>query len=411
MLDWYHDAYETIITKLLAPVQAAPYRPYSDAGLINGKGFYPCANVTTSTCDNTGGPADSDNAPCTNATSCSIAGLSEFRFTSGKKHLLRLVNTGAELFTVFSIDNHTLTVISNDFTPIEPYTTDFVTLSVGQRTDVIVEATGDPSESYWMRSTSLAACHDTNNPDTRAIVYYENADTTALPSTTGYPLPSNPNCDNDPLTSTVPVCAMAVQDPVTTFTINITAADNATGSGKWLMNGVSFEGDYNAPVLLQVAQGNDSFEPIWNVYDLGDAAVVRLILYNSFPPSHPMHLHGHDFQVLSSGTGYWNGTITNPSNSQRRDVQQITAGGTTSDPTYIVLQWEQDNPGVWPFHCHIAWHLSAGMYVNILERKDDIPSLDIPQDFLDTCTAWDAYEQNNIVNQIDSGVKRRAVPR
>ena len=25
---------------------------------------------------------------------------------------------------------------------------------------------------------------------------------------------------------------------------------------------------------------------------------------------------------------------------------------------HIVLQYEADNPGVWPFHCHIAWHLS-----------------------------------------------------
>ena len=45
----------------------------------------------------------------------------------------------------------------------------------------------------------------------------------------------------------------------------------------------------------------------------------------------------------------WDGVITNPQNPQRRDVQMLLPG------EYIVVQWNQDNPGVWPFHCHIAW--------------------------------------------------------
>jgi FtsP/CotA-like multicopper oxidase with cupredoxin domain len=415
MTDWYHEDYEHVVAKVLANYTnitaggiATGYRPYSDATLINGKGIYPCENITSSSsCDDIGGPKDGTNGTCTDAPSCSLAGLAQFQFTSGKKHLLRLVNTGAELFTLFSIDNHTLTVIANDFTPIVPYTTDFVTLSVGQRTDVIVEANGDPSEAYWMRSTANQICSDTNNPDGRAIVYYENADKSSLPSTTGYPLPASPDnngCTNDDLTLTVPSCAMPVEDPGTTFTLTMNLATNGSGAPQWLMNGVAFRGDYNSPLLLDVAQGNDDFESVWNVYNQGNASSVRMIVYNQFLADHPMHLHGHDFQVLATGTGTWDGTITNPSNPQRREVQQIADGGTVANPTYIVLQWDQDNPGVWPFHCHIAWHLSAGMYINILERPDDIPSLHIPQEYYDTCTAWNAWEQSHVVNQIDSGV-------
>jgi FtsP/CotA-like multicopper oxidase with cupredoxin domain len=396
LTDWYHEDYKNVVAKVLSAYSNIPgYRPYSDATLINGKGIYPCENVTSSSnCDGIGGPDDDTDGTCTDAPSCTLAGLAQFQFTSGKKHLLRLVNTGAELFTLFSIDNHTLTVIANDFTPIQPYTTDFVTLSVGQRTDVIVEANGDSSEAYWMRSTANPICSASNNPDGRAVIYYENADESFLPSTTGYSLPASPDnngCTNDDLTLTVPSCAMAVEDPGTTFTLNLNLAINASGIAKWLMNGVAFEGDYNAPLLLDVAQGNDSFESVWNVYNQGNAASVRIIVYNEFLADHPLHLHGHDFLVLATGRGTW-------------DVQQIANGGTVASPTYIVLQWEQDNPGVWPFHCHIAWHLSAGLYINILERPDDIPSLDIPQEFYDTCTAWNAWEQSHVVNQIDSGV-------
>ena len=66
-----------------------------------------------------------------------------------------------------------------------------------------------------------------------------------------------------------------------------------------------------------------------------------------------MHLHGHDMYILSAGEGPWDGTtIINPQNPQRRDVQNLSPHG------HLVMQFEADNPGVWPFHCHIAWHLS-----------------------------------------------------
>lgn len=37
----------------------------------------------------------------------------------------------------------------------------------------------------------------------------------------------------------------------------------------------------------------------------------------------------------------WDGKVTNPSNPARRDVAQLQSNH------YIVLQWDQDNPGVW----------------------------------------------------------------
>lgn len=66
------------------------------------------------------------------------AGISKFRFQSGKSYLLRLINTSAEGMQKFSIDGHNFTVIANDFVPINPYTTDLITLGVAQRSDVIV---------------------------------------------------------------------------------------------------------------------------------------------------------------------------------------------------------------------------------------------------------------------------------
>lgn len=58
-----------------------------------------------------------------------------------------------------------------------------------------------------------------------------------------------------------------------------------------------------------------------------------------------MHLHGHNIFVLAEGEGDWDGTIINPSNPQRRDVQLVRANG------FLVIQWFQDNPGAWPVRC------------------------------------------------------------
>ena len=82
-----------------------------------------------------------------------------------------------------------------------------------------------------------------------------------------------------------------------------------------------------------------------------------------------MHLHGHeDFWILAEGRGEWDGVITRPSNPQRRDSAQLR-WGSPEVPAYLVIQFNTDNPGVWPLHCHLIVHASTGMYWNILVSK------------------------------------------
>ena len=111
LTDYYHLMYYDIVEQVMG-TNLSLIAPKSVNNLINGKMDYNCSLVT-------------DGTPCTDD-----AGLSKFQFTTGKKHRLRLINAGAEGIQKFSIDNHTMTVIANDFVPIEPYETDIVTLSV-----------------------------------------------------------------------------------------------------------------------------------------------------------------------------------------------------------------------------------------------------------------------------------------
>ena len=115
------------------------------------------------------------------------------------------------------------------------------------------------------------------------------------------------------------------------------------------------------------AWGNDSYpdDPKWNIYDFGTNTSTRVVLHNYFPVVHPMHLHGHDPWILAEGVGEWNGSIVNPRNPQRRDTQLLQPGS-PDEPSYIVLQWNADNPDVWPLHCHVVIHVSAGLLVNVM---------------------------------------------
>jgi FtsP/CotA-like multicopper oxidase with cupredoxin domain len=135
------------------------------------------------------------------------------------------------------------------------------------------------------------------------------------------------------------------------------------------LNGISARVDYENSILLETKAGSDSYtqDPELNVYNFGSNSSARLIFYNTWAQQHPIHLHGHDFWVLDEDYGTWNGTVTRPSNPQRRDTQLISPGS-TENLSYLVIEWEQNNPGVWPIHCHMSSHASAGFLLNVLVR-------------------------------------------
>ncbi|KAI9863911.1 MAG: hypothetical protein M1813_003563 [Trichoglossum hirsutum] len=379
--DWYHKPYETIVENVVG-TDLASLPPHSDSNLINGKMSYNCSLITDGTVCHPDAP------------------LSQFKFISGKTHRLRLINSGADGVQKFSIDNHVLKVIAHDFIDIEPYETDVVTIGVGQRTDILVHAKGKPKDAVWMRSTLVGdvPCGIADQPDALAIVFYEHADKNQLPTTTSNV--DTTRCANDDLSKTVPVFPMVPgpADVVSNIAINLTVND--TGHAVWTMNGQTFRANYNNPILLLAKLGNISYpeHPEWNVYNFGENKTIRIVFQNLIPFAHPMHLHGHNMFILHEGPGQWDGvTITNPNNPTRRDTQVLQPLG------HMAMQITADNPGVWPFHCHIAWHLSGGLYINVMERPADISEMEIPDVMAQTCRDWAAYTNTTVVSQIDAG--------
>jgi len=171
---------------------------------------------------------------------------------------------------------------------------------VGQRSDVVVQATGNPTDIVWMRSAiSSGPCLEpANQPYALAAIYYEHANKTASPkmkNSTAQADTTNP-CANEDLSVTIPSFPIPANDPSATITMDVNATVNATGHLVWTINGSSFRGNYNNPLLLLSKTGNDSypFDPEWNVYNMGSNDTVRVIVNNFSPATHPWHMHGHE---------------------------------------------------------------------------------------------------------------------
>lgn len=391
--DWVHESYHDLIPTLMAPFPEQQIPP-SQNNLINGLNPYVGYK----------------------------ANVSRYAFTSGKSYRLRLINAACSATQKFTIDKHTFLVIANDFVPIEPYETDHITLAVGQRSDVIVQAWMKPGSAVWMRSWIAPCSQREGQTEAKAAIYYDGADPRLFPKSLPGPNAYNEYCGNDDLALTTPFYPITPPAPSVESVIPITAQSNGTHL-LWYMAGRTFRTNYNDPDLLEAKIGNLDFPYIENVHNYGSNSSIVFVVENTGWMPHPMHLHGHNMFILAEGKcddktvfggtppfiaednpdpysfgSCWNGTVTNPQNPQRRDTQQLLPGH------YIVVQWNQDNPGVWPFHCHLTWHGSAGFFMNLLERPDDVRQLRIPNTMAQTCREWADWTGTNVVNQLDDGL-------
>ena len=152
----------------------------------------------------------------------------------------------------------------------------------------------------------------------------------------------------------------------------------------WFVNG-SYKLPSGTPTLFN-AVDSVPYPNTSNVMTVAYGEVVEVVLVNYDPGEHPHHLHGNVFWVVAEGhvddlddiPTYF---AAKP--SVKRDTTTIKAcalwatgkcmcevgendAGCTSDEEegkigYTVIRFVADHPGVWLFHCHIEWHVAAGM--------------------------------------------------
>ncbi|MDB5526539.1 MAG: multicopper oxidase family protein [Rhizobium sp.] len=87
--------------------------------------------------------------------------------------------------------------------------------------------------------------------------------------------------------------------------------------------------------------------------DLGDR--LEFTIGNMSMMAHPMHLHGHHFQVVGINGMRFEGAV--------RDTVLIPP------MQQVTLAFDANNPGSWPFHCHHLYHMASGMMAFVKYEK------------------------------------------
>jgi multicopper oxidase len=233
----------------------------------------------------------------------------------GERVRLRLINAGATETLAVALACHRLRITHTDGNLLtRPVESEAVLLGVGERVDV--EFTAD-NPGRWQLG-GLSAGQATRGLATDVVYEGHESDAVQLPSAN---LRAARYGD-----FTGPTRAMAKDR-----TYDLSLSGGMMGSSIWTINGKSYP----------------DTDPL-NVR-LGER--VRLKLFNMSMEDHPMHLHGHTFQVVGAGGRAVDGPLKDSLLVRPMEGYEIA--------------FYTNNPGVWLFHCHNLMHMDGGLMTEL----------------------------------------------
>lgn len=195
-----------------------------------------------------------------------------------------------------------------------------------------------------MRAVPQAGCSSNNNSaDIRAIIRYDSS-STADPTTSAYDELADDDCPDVDLSKLVPYLSQTVVDPTEDSDMTVSVFQNSNNLFKWQIGLESMLVEWAEPSLLQIYEGNATFEDQECVYNLPNANKwVYFVIETAIPVPHPIHLHGHDFFILAAAENsvYDSSVTLNLQNPPRRDVANLPSAG------FLVIAFYTDNPGAW----------------------------------------------------------------
>jgi multicopper oxidase len=283
-------------------------------GQMPGMGGTPTMNGVGSS-SLLGGDAGDINYPYYLINGRIPAAPTTFTAKPGQRIRIRLINAGSDTAFRVALAGHTMTVTHTDGYPVVPTEVDAVLMGMGERYDVIVTA-GDGV-------FPLVASAEGKNAVARALL------------STGAGTPPDPSFQPPELTKRVGTVDIFTATPEVDLRSGkpdvMLSADLSGGMMQynWAINGAPY--GRNQP--LQIRQGQ----------------TATLTFNNTTMMWHPMHLHGHTFQIIKP-----DGTP-----GARKDTTTVLPKQKVS----VALL--ADNPGIWMMHCHNTYHQEAGMMTSL----------------------------------------------
>lgn len=302
------------------------------------------------------------------------------QFKAGDKVRLRISNGGASSYFWLNYAGGKMTVVANDGNDVEPVDVDRLIIGVSETYDVVVSIPNDdtayeflatpedrtksasiflgkgkmqlksrmPRLKYFegMKMMNNMMNMDGSMDDMGMDMSYQQMDmnTVMYPEITGNPemkmdekmvMDDNMNHSND---------SMNANQDIITLNYGMLKAPQPTTLPK------------DAPVReLRFELTGNMNRYVWSMDNkvlsetdkilIKKGENVRITLYNGSMMRHPMHLHGHDFRILNGQGDY----------APLKNVLDIMPMETD------VIEFAANVEGDWFFHCHILYHMMAGM--------------------------------------------------
>ncbi len=236
----------------------------------------------------------------------------------GRKVRLRIINAGSDTAYRVALGAHKLTITHTDGFPVQHQEVDALLVAMGERYDVLVTL-GDGVFPL----VALAEGKDANG---LALV---RTGAGSKPSATVRPK------ELGGMMMTASQLRSADEVRLRSATTDVTHQIKLTGGMEkynWAINGTPFDMKDPGAHPIVVREGQR----------------VRLDFVNDSDMWHPMHLHGHTYQIGGFGP--------------RKDTAIVLPKKKLS------VFFDADNPGQWMLHCHNAYHGEAGMMANLAYR-------------------------------------------
>ncbi|MDH6247460.1 multicopper oxidase family protein [Mycobacterium sp. OTB74] len=243
------------------------------------------------------------------------AAPTSFTAKPGQRIRIRLINAASDTAFRVALAGHAMTVTHTDGYPVVPTEVDAVLMGMGERYDVTVTA----HDGVF----PLVAAAEGKNAVARALL---TTSAGASPDPGFQPTELNRRIGTVDMFTATPDVDLRLGQP----DVNLQA--NLSGDMMhydWAINGKPYGS--NQPIGIKQGQK------------------AMLSFTNSTTMWHPMHLHGHTFQIIKA----------DGSPGARKDTAIVLPKQTLG---VAILA---DNPGIWMLHCHNTYHQAAGMMTSL----------------------------------------------
>src|SRR6202140_204782 len=240
------------------------------------------------------------------------------RTEPGGRVRLRLINAASS--TQFRIDLGALsgTVVAVEGHPVRPVRSSRLPLAMAQRVDVLIDLSGNGADPILAQVEGKPA-------RTGIVLAASGAPVSRLAADAGENAPPVDFSLERRLEAVIPLAPRA---PDVTHRVIL---EGSMAPYAWSLNGEHWP---NVTPLM-VAPGQR----------------VAIEMVNHSMMAHPMHLHGHAFQVVAINGAQLAGAV--------RDTVLVPPMGS------ITIAFDADNPGRWAFHCHNLYHMMTGMMTEV----------------------------------------------